>query len=52
MLGYTKEDLDDMTNGIESVLTTVNPDDDPWLSGSLNMTLVFLQGLLAEGYFD
>ena len=29
MLGYTKEDLDEMTNGIESVLTTVNSDDDP-----------------------
>jgi hypothetical protein len=52
MLGYTKEDLDEMTNAIESVLTTVNPDDDPWLSGNLNMALVFLQGLWSEGYFD
>jgi hypothetical protein len=52
MLGYTKEDLDEMTNAIESALTTINPDDDPWLSGNLNMTLVFLQGLWAEGYFD
>lgn len=52
MLGYTKIDLDEMTNVIESALTTVNSDDDPWLSGNLNMTLVFLQGLSAEGYFD
>jgi hypothetical protein len=52
MLGYTEEDLNEMMNGLESVLTTVNSDDDPWLSGSLNMTLVFLQGLWAEGYFD
>lgn len=52
MLGYEKDDLGEMTNAIESVLTTVNSDDDPWLSGNLNMTLVFLQGLLAEGYFD
>jgi len=52
MLGYTEEDLNEMMNSLESVLTTVNPDDDPWLSGNLNMTLVFLQGLWAEGYFD
>ena len=52
MLGYERDDLDNMVLAIDSALTTVNPDDDPWLSGSLNMTLVFLQGLWAEGYFD
>ena len=39
MLGYTEEDLNEMMNSLESVLTTVNPDDDPLLSGNLNMTL-------------
>ena len=52
MLGYERDDLDNMVLAIDSALTTVNPDDDPWLSGSLNITLVFLQGLWAEGYFD
>ena len=48
MLGYEKDDLGEMTQAIESALTTVNTDDDPWLSGNLNMTLVFLRKLLAE----
>jgi hypothetical protein len=52
MLGYDKDDLGQMTDAIESALTTVNANDDPWLSGNLNMTLVFLHGLSAEGYFD
>ena len=52
MLGYELSDQEDMVNAIESALTTVNPDDDPWLYNNLNMTLTFLQGLWAEGYFD
>jgi hypothetical protein len=52
MLGYTKVDLDDMVNAIESALTTVNANDDPWLHDNLNMATVFLNGLWAEGYFD
>ena len=48
MLGYEKDDLGEMTDAIEAALTTVNPDDDPWLSGNLDMTLVFLRKLLAE----
>jgi hypothetical protein len=52
MLGYTKEDLDEMTNAIDSAMTTVNPDDDPWLHSRLYMATELLQGLWAEGYFD
>jgi hypothetical protein len=52
MLGYTKEDLDEMTNAIDSAMTTVNPDDDPWLHSRLHMARELLDGLWAEGYFD
>jgi hypothetical protein len=52
MLGYTKEDLDAMTLAVESALTTVNFDNDPWLHTNLYNTATFLQGLWAEGYFD
>ena len=52
MLGYSKEDLDEMTNAIDSAMTTVNPDDDPWLHSRLYMASDFLKGLWAEGYFD
>jgi hypothetical protein len=52
MLGYSKKDLDDMVTAIESALTTVNSDDDPWLHDNLTMATVFLNGLWAEGYFD
>jgi hypothetical protein len=52
MLGYTKEDLDAMTLAVESALTTVNFDNDPWLHTNLYNTVTFLQGLEAEGYFQ
>ena len=52
MLGYSKEDLDEMTNAIESAMTTVNPDDDPWLHSRLYMASDLLKGLDSEGYFD
>ena len=52
MLGYEKDDLKDMIASVESVTTTVNSDDDPWLHGNLVMTKDFLGGLLAEGNFD
>ena len=52
MLGYTKEDLDNMVDAVASAITTVNSDDDPWLHGSLSKTQEFLEGLWAEGYFD
>ena len=52
MLGYEMDDLKDMIASVESVLTTVNSDDDPWLFNGLVITKDFLGGLWAEGYFD
>jgi hypothetical protein len=52
MLGYELDDLKDMINAVESVLTTVNSDDDPWLYNNLVIAKDFLGGLWAEGYFD
>ena len=52
MLGYATTDLDEMINAIQSALTTVNSDDDPWLYNNLWKAQEFLQGLWAEGYFD
>ena len=52
MLGYTEKDVDEMVYALQSILTTVNPDDDPLLHGDLSKTKEFLEGLWAEGYFD
>lgn len=52
MLGYKLEDIDNMIDAIESALTTVNSDDDPWLHGSLYKAKDFFEGLLAEGHFE
>jgi len=52
MLGYERDDLDNMVIAVESALTTVNSDDDPWLHRNLTQASDFLQGLWAEGYFD
>ena len=52
MLGYTREDLDDMVYALDSVLTTINSDDDPWLYNNTWRAKEFLQRLWAEGYFD
>jgi hypothetical protein len=52
MLGYTEKDVDEMIYAIQSVLTTVNPDNDPFLHGNLCKAQEFLEGLWAEGYFD
>jgi hypothetical protein len=52
MLGYEENDLDEMIGAIQSALTTVNSDDDPWLYNNLWKAQEFLQGLWSEGYFD
>lgn len=52
MLGYCKEDIDEMISAIHAALTTVNSDDDPWLHDNLFRATDFLNGLWAEGYFD
>ena len=58
MLGYTKEDLDQMCNTVHDaklfyILNSdgIKVDEDPIVDGLLK-TQDFLQGLWAEGYFD
>lgn len=50
MLGYSEEDLQNMLEAVESILTTVNEDDDPWMGRNLYHTAEFLRGLLVEGH--
>ena len=52
MLGYELKELDEMIYAIESVITTVDSTDDPFLHGNLWKAQEFLKGLWAEGYFD
>ena len=52
MLGYTKTDHKDMLLAVESVLTTVNSDNDPWLYNNLVTVIEFIEGLDSEGYFE
>jgi len=52
VVGYEEVDALDMVLGVESIMTTVNSDDDPWLHNTLWKTKDLIQGMLAEGYFD
>lgn len=57
MLGYTAEDLDKMTNAVHDakLFYLRYPSDlmdKTELTADLEMTVSFLQGLWAEGYFD
>jgi hypothetical protein len=52
LVGYEEVDALDMILGVQSVMITVNPDDDPWLYNTLWKTKDFLEGLMAEGYFE
>ena len=52
MLGYATTDLDDMIYALDSVLTTINSDDDHWLYNNTWRAMELLRGLQAEGYFD
>lgn len=52
IVGYEEVDALDMLLGVESIMTTVNSDDDPWLYNTLWKTKDFIQGMLAEGRFD
>ncbi len=52
MLGYTKEDLDEMVNGLDSARLYINSDDDPFVDKQLTNAINFLESLWAEGYFD
>jgi hypothetical protein len=58
MLGYTKEDLDQMSNAVHDAKLfyimksdVEQVDKDPLVEGLLKAN-DFLQGLWAEGYFD
>jgi hypothetical protein len=51
-MGYEVIDQEEMITAVQSVLTTVNPEDDPWLYNNLKMTEQFLHTLWEEGYFD
>ena len=51
MLGYVSTDVDDMVYALDSVLTTINSDDDPWLYNNTCRAKELLQGLQVEGYF-
>ena len=52
MLGYTKEDLANMTYGVSSADLMINADENPAIHNYLVMARNFLDGLWAEGYFD
>jgi hypothetical protein len=57
MLGYTKTDLDEMINSVHDaklfyLRTPSDLMDKSLLNEGLLKTNDFLQGLLAEGYFD
>jgi hypothetical protein len=50
MLGYIDTDITDMIDALDSVLTTINSDDDPWLYNNTWRAKDLLEGLLAEGH--
>jgi len=52
LVGYESVDADDMIIALDSVLTTINSDDDPWLYNNTWRAMDLLKGLQAEGYFD
>ena len=52
MLGYTQQNLADMTYGVYQADLLVNADENPAIHNYLVMAHDFLQGLWAEGYFD
>lgn len=52
MLGFTKEDLDNMIDAVDTAMSKISEQSEPWLHGSLAKTKEFLEGLWAEGYFD
>ena len=50
MLGYEMKDLNDMTDGLTTVLETIKTD--PALYHHVWKARDLLEGLWAEGYFD
>ena len=52
MLGYTQQNLADMTYGVYQADLLIDADENPAIHNYLVMANDFLQGLWAEGYFD
>ena len=52
LVGYEEVDALDMILGVQSIMTTVNSDDDPWLHNSIWVAKDLLEGLQAEGRFE
>ena len=49
LMGYEADELKDASYAIASILTTVNPDNDPFLFGNLVVAKDFIDGILVEG---
>ena len=47
---YLDTDLDDMIYALDSVLTTINSDDDPWLYNNTWRAMELLKGLKVKGF--
>ena len=43
MMGYTDEDVQNMLEAVEAILTTVNQDDDHWMERNLFHTTELLK---------
>lgn len=49
LLGFDETDVEDMVYALDSVLTTINSDDDPWLYNNTWRAKELLRGLIVEG---
>ena len=49
LMGFIDTDVEDMVYALDSVLTMINSDDDPWLYNNTWRAKELLHGLLVEG---
>jgi hypothetical protein len=52
MLGYSKEDFDEMIYGVNTAVLLINSDENPAIHRMLSEASGFLQDLQSKGYFD
>lgn len=52
MLGYQVSDINDMTYALDSVLSIIDSDDDPWLYNNIWQAKNLLEGLVAQGHIQ
>ena len=52
MLGYKYTDITDMVYALDSALTMINSDDDPWLHNNVRRAKNFLETLSKARYFN